>query len=461
MRPSLHHLLAFALTATPVLAAKVYYINQPEGTPGTGAPGIIQVVNPDGTGHGAHYTVAAVSDLRGIAVDPENNRLFFAYCELAGGVNPSQVSLRTLPLDLSPGGAAPVSILALPDGTPGSAVNPVSDVEYDRTRQQVYFAQAATRILRRCDPSGSNLTTVLTHPGQGAALRDWGPYFFGLDLVNRNAYWAVVTTSGDTFTGYSKGSLDGIVDSNFSLITPSRTRDIAVDPYDPAGPRLFWNDRQNGAVYTRLASGGQVLTVASGMNAPHGLELDLLARKGYVSDTGKRGNGSQASSHRVVRFSLDGTSPMEFLSPASATAEPWDLALDLSSVSFADWKRRFFAQGATNTGLQDDPDGDGLTNLAEYAFFCSPLHPDATKATRVLEVQGGTVRVALARRTDLNIRVEFSRDLSVWHWNGDPSGLTYLNFSAPQPRDEDSQWFTITPAMAGVTRFYLRVTAQP
>ncbi len=449
------------LSTLPASAAKVYYVNQPEGTPGVGAPGVIQVVNPDGTGPAAHYTAPTATDLRGIAIDAENNRLFFAYCELVSGVNPTQVSLRTLPLVIPGGGASPATILSLPDGTAGSAANPMTDVEYDRTQQHVYFSQPSSKTLRRCDAFGANLTTVLTHLGSGTAARDLGPYFFGLDLVNRNVYWAVLTTSGDTNTPYNKGSLAGVVDTSFSLTTASRTRDIAVDSNDPAGTRLYWNDRQNGAVYTRLAAGGSATTVVSGLNAPHGLALDLLARKGYVSDTGKRGSGTQPSSHRVIRFSFDGSTPIEFLSPVSTTAEPWDLALDLSSTSFADWKRRFFAQGAANTGLNDDPDGDGLTNMGEYAFFCSPIQADAFKASQVIEVKPGSIRVALLRQTDLNIRVETSTDLTTWHWNGDASGLTYLNFSTPQPRDEDSQWFTVTPAVANQTRCFLRVTAQP
>ncbi len=447
-----------ALTTSAAPAAKVYYMNQPEGTPGVGQAGVIQAVNPDGTSHTAHYTAATPTDMRGIAVDPENNRLFFAYCALSGGVNPVQVSLRTLPLT-PVGGGTPVTILSLPDGTPGSAANSLADVEYDRTFQHVYFSQPSAKLLRRCNPDGTGLATVLTHPGTGTQPRDLGPYFFGLDLVRRDAYWAVLTVSGDVNTAYTKGSLNGVVDTSFSLTTPSRTRDIAVDPDAPGGPRLYWNDRQNGATYTRLASGGATQTVASGMNAPHGLAIDTLARKGYVSDTGKRGSGTQASSHRVVRFSLDGTGPLEFLSPVSTTAEPWDVALDVSSTTFTDWSRRFFALGATGNQPADDPDGDGLANIAEYAFFCSPIHADATRAAQVFDLTPGALRVAMHRTSDITVRVEVSSNLTDWHWNGDSSGLTWLNFSAPQPRDEDSHWVTITPAVPGQNRLMFRLRA--
>jgi hypothetical protein len=460
VKPFLPGVMLLICTAAVAQGAKVYYVNQPEGVPGTGQAGVIVAVNPDGTGLATHYTAAGPTDLRGIAVDPENNRLFFAYCELAGGVNPVQVSLRTLPLVIPGGGAMPVTILTLPDGTPGSAMNAVADVEYDRTWQQVYFSQPAMKLLRRCDPAGGNLTNVLTHPGAGVGPRDLGPYFFGLDLVNRAAYWAVVTTSGDTNTAYSKGSLAGVVDAAFSLTTPSRTRDIVADPAAPDGLRLYWNDRQNGAVYSRLAGGGAVLTVASGLNAPHGLVIDPLARKGYVSDTGKRGSGSQASSHRVVRISLDGLSPLEYLSPVDLVAEPWDVALDLTSSSYADWRRRFFAQGAAGTGINDDPDGDGLINLGEYAFFCSPIHADAWKAGQVFDVQPGRIRMARHRRMDVDVRAEVSTNLTDWHWNGDATGVTYLNFSAPESRDEDSEWITVTSAVPGPQRFQLRLSVR-
>lgn len=429
----------------------MYFINQPEG-----GAGVVGMVNPDGTGETELYTTASVTDLRGIAVDPRGGRLFFAYCDLSGGVNPVNVSLRTMPL-ASPG-AAPATILSLPDGTAGSAANPVADVEYDWTRHEVYFSQPGLKLLRRCDPAGGALTNVLTHPGTGTAPRDLGPYFFGLDLQNRDAYWAVITTSGDTSTPYTKGSLAGVVDTAFSLTTPSRSRDIAVDPAATGGSRLYWNDRQNGATYTRAAAGGAISVVASGMNAPHGLVIDPLAKKGYVSDTGKRGSGTQFSARKVIRISLDGTSAPEELTVSTGLQEPWDVAIDLTSSSYAEWTRRFFSKTATTTAMTDDPDGDGLNNLGEYAFHCSPIHADAWRMNQVMEITpAGQLRVAMLRQTDMTLRVEASADGNVWHWNGDGSGLTWLSFTAPEMRDEDTDWIGVSPTAQAPGRLLVRL----
>lgn len=434
--------LAAAILAPVSLAhaARVYYVNQPENGLGS-----INAVKPDGTGHTNLHTTAVVTDLRGIAVDPAGARLFYAHADSdADPVSPArtQVSIRTLPA----AGGTPAVLASLPDGTF------IGDVEWDAVNGRVYFAQTGDDQLRRMNPDGSGLTTVLTTTGPG-------PYFFGLDLLANLAYWGIGTSPGDTNTAYSRGSLiTGLVDPDFTLVTPSRTRDITIDNTGPE-PRLYWCDRQNGTVYNRLVSGGIVSVSRAGLNAPHGLVLDLEAGKGYVADTGKRGSGSQPSAHRAVRFNLDGTGEIEFLSPIDSLAEPFDIAIDVTSASYDDWKTRFFALTSTSSAPADDPDNDGLSNVAEYAFFTHPERADAYRAAVAAVGRGFTFARRL--RSDLTYRVEVSTDLQTWHWNGDSPGAVWTLETGTAPRDADSEWVNVGLAavLAGEVKVFFRLRA--
>jgi hypothetical protein len=343
-------------------------------------------------------------------------------------------------------GGEPTVVTTFPDDTF------LGDVEFDAGGPWIYVARTSSLQLQRSRVDGSLVETVLTH-----TAAEMGPYFLGLDLENQFAYWGVLTEPGDTNTAYSRGSLDGVPDPAFSLVTPSRTRDIAIDNEYPHGTRLFWCDRQNGAVYWRLASGGLVGTARTGLNAPHGLFIDLEAGKGYVADTGKRGSGSQPSAHRVVRFNLDLSGGVEFLSPAGTIPEPFDLAVDLTSTTYVDWSRRFFASGDANTAPDADADGDGRPNSGEYAFFTHPLRPDAAADT--VTPAGAGIRYARRKTSDVGVRVEVTTDLMTWHWNNDAPGAVWTVESSVVPRDEDSDWVTVEAAIIDAQRVFFRLRA--
>jgi hypothetical protein len=426
--------LAALLMPLPLSAGRLYYVNQPENQAGK-----VQAAALDGGGHTTILTASVVTDLRGLAVDPVTDTFFLAWSEQDASLNRLNVSLRRYP---AAGGEGTV-MASFPDNTF------LGDVEWEGGSGWVYFSRTLDHGLWKIRPDGSQASLVLTH----TTAQD-GPYFLGLDPDGGFAYWGVLTNPGDTGTAYSRGQLDGTPDAAFSLVTPSRTRDIAVDAGWP-GTRLFWNDRQNGATYWRAVAGGAVGTARTGMNAPHGLALDLEAGKAYVADTGKRGSGSQPSAHRVVRFNIDGSGTMEFLSPSDVVAEPWDLAIDLTSVSYADWRTRFFAVTSVAGGPDDDADGDGSANFAEYAFFTNPLVRDAYRST--VQPMPGGIRYARRRTSDVTLRVEVSSDLANWHWNGDGSG-TVWTVETPVPRDDDSEWVT-SQATSPVIRWF-RLRAQ-
>jgi DNA-binding beta-propeller fold protein YncE len=445
-----------------LMAAKVYYINQPERTAAVTGQGAVVAVNPDGTGQTTVHTAPVATDMRGIATDPVTKRLYVAYCELDAAGTATQVSLRSMSMT----GGAWTTIQTYPNGPVGSSFNPISDVEYDSAGQWLYFSTTASSALRKIKLDGTQESIVLTNPGP-----DSGPYFFGLDLVNQQAYWGVVTGANETFKPYFRGSLTtGIRDTNFTLNTVSRTRDIAVDTTVP-GVRLYWCDRQEGNLYTRMANDMTAPIVATRprrtFNAPHGLALDLEAGKAYIADTGKRGSATEASSHNVARVNLDGTGPVEILAAPDAVAEPWDLALDLTSVSYADWKTRFFAQVDVASGQPDsDPDRDGWNNITEYGFFTNPAKANASLVP-IIQARGEGIQYPRRRSsTSLAWRVEVSNDLMTWQWNGDGSGVTWTTHQVGDAYGDDGYWDQVSlgavpTAFTARKKVFFRVRLMP
>lgn len=437
MRP----LLPLLLLTLPVSAARVYYVNQTELQAGQ-----ILSMKPDGTGHTTIWSATQVTDLRGIAVDAAAGRLYFAHSnQNAGTLALTDVALKTLPVT----GGTPATLVSFPDNTF------LADVEWEPSDNWVYVAVPTTLQLHRCRPNGSEFSTILTHTASGQ-----GPYFVEIDPVAQRAYWGLVTNPGETNTNFARGSLaTGTVDSAWFLTTPSRTRDLALDNTAPGG-RLYWCDRQNGAVYARAPEGGAIQTIITGLNAPHGLAIDPEAGYAYAADTGKRGSGSQTSAHDVVRFKMDGSGGLEVLSLFNSVAEPYDLDIDLTSVSYADWRTRFFVSTAPNASVATDADADGLSNGAEYAFFTHPLRADLPGAN--LQPHGTGIRYARRRVTDIPLRVEVSTDLTTWHWNNDTPGAVWTVEQSTTPRDIDSEWVTAqtAPAVAGASRIYYRLRAM-
>lgn len=89
--------------------------------------------------------------------------------------------------------------------------------------------------------------------------------------------------------------------------------------------------------------------------------------------------------------------------------------------TFAEWRASLFPgdSRSLDTFGADDADGDGISNLHEYAFDLDPLHADASALAalpRIITVDG-RVGLAFRRRplaSDLTFTVEASEDLLGW-----------------------------------------------
>lgn len=110
------------------------------------------------------------------------------------------------------------------------------------------------------------------------------------------------------------------------------------------------------------------------------------------------------------------------------------------TVSYAAW-----SAGLSPSGTGDDPDGDGRTNLVEYAFGSSAtsgsnfLSPTVV-AGSVLTTSDGTATLRFPVRSDSQIRgltyaIEFSNNLSTW--------------TEPQPIGTSATFGDYSPAISG------------
>lgn len=412
-------------------SARVYFTDQPPGVAGS-----IVSVAPDGTGQQTVPTTSGVSDLRGIAYHAASGRVYF--------------------LDNGP---AKKIYSVLPNGTGQQEIVTLSgtfnaDLEIDEATNKLYWAETANGAVMRANLNGTMVEPAAT-PGVGTYT---APYFIFVDQPGGYIYWGV-TSAGDVASDFRRATLAGAIDPDFLITSPSRTRDIAIDP---ASATAYWCDRQTGTIFKRPLSGGDNQTVISGMNAPHGIALDVEAEKIYWADTGARGSGPfNTSARRVARCNFDGTQ-FENLSTPTATSEPWDLALDLASRTYGDWRTRFFSAGAAAAGPNDDADGDGAVNLLEYALG---THPNKSTSVPRLSAErlseGAAMRYTRRRASNLSYRVEVSTDLVVWHYN-DGGGVTWVVHTSPTPLAPELESVAAQrgPALAGATRtfFRLRVT---
>ena len=340
------------------------------------------------------------SNIRGLAIDTVSDRIFWAD-------NGADRLLR-----------------ANFDGTASTILHTVTggnsfpaDVRLDRGGSLFYWCDQLRQRIQRSTLDGAGVVTVISN---AAAT---GPYFMDLDPAAGKIYW------GD-FDGGSifRANLDG--SGRETLLTGNnRTRGVCVDP---GGDMLYWINRDDKKVHrcplssftngTIALTNPAVQTLYTNLDTPHGLVLDLPARKLYWADTGTNpgsGDGGQA----VSRGDLDGGTPMEILAIGT---EPWDVDLDRRCLSYTQWRMRCFRLDAPpeQTSPDADPDGDGLPNAVEYGLNLAPLNHELAGLPQGFLTNGPVVNAVyhglrFHRRTgtsDLAYLIQTSTNLT--HWIG-------------------------------------------
>ncbi len=123
--------------------------------------------------------------------------------------------------------------------------------------------------------------------------------------------------------------------------------------------------------------------------------------------------------------------------------------------SYAQWKTENLS-GESLAGTSDDPDGDGIPNMLEFAFGTPPGSANAPVSTPVALV-GGKLQITIPRRIDrsASLTVEVSGDLV--NWTSGPAATTVVT-------DDDSVLVVrdLTPAESSNPKRFFRVrAAQP
>jgi hypothetical protein len=411
-------------------SARIYFTDQPAGS-----AGFVMSVAPDGTGQ--QIVTSGFTDLRGVAFHRASGRVYFL----------DNATDRIY--SILPNGSDRQEVLAIST----TAIN--SDLEIDEGAGKLYWSEsnagAGNAYIQRADLDGSNVENVVTTAGGTLTT----PYFIFVEPVGAYVYWGTLSSSSISST-FRRATLAGVIDPQFMITSPTRTRDIAVDPRTATA---YWCDRQTGTIFKRALSGGANQTVIAGMNAPHGIAIDLEAEKVYWADTGARESAPfNTSARSVARCNFDGTE-FERLSTPAANSEAWDLALDTRSPTYADWRARFFSKTSPAAGPSDDADGDRAPNLLEYATGTNPRN----SASVPLLARAGT-GVEYIRRRDANLqfRVEVSTDLVNWHYNEDDTSVVWTTETNVTAVNEelDSVVLSRGPGLSDAAYAFFRVRAS-
>lgn len=199
-----------------------------------------------------------------------------------------------------------------------------------------------------------------------------------------------------------------------------------------------------GLANTGVASAGNVEIE---LEFPAGQQPQVVAGIGWVTSGGGshwvlRRTGIEPGEAPVLHAFWDRAPAVDAIAPTVTWRSDVTTDESLASVvaiapSFADW-----AAGLPAPGQDEDPDGDGMANLLEYAFGGDPAtagHRD--QEGRLLlprfEADGATARLEFWEREDkelrgLSYRLEYSADLATWTAET-PAGVTsFIDPAVPE-----------------------------
>ncbi len=434
MRIHLHQWFSTLLVtlSSTALAGGLVWSDRPSGTRSIRAGGF------DGSNVRTLY--AGVGDPRGVIIDTMGGRIYFT--DRFGGTATSG-EINSIPTE---GGARTQHL---------GQLNRPADLCFDASTRSLYWCEENGGLIRRAQVplTGGTLTAEPLFSGLVS------PYFLDFDAIRGRLYWG--TNGGSLLSGPIGG---GVPDAPL-YTTGQNMRGVCVDS---AAGMVYWVERDGARVIRRRAiEGGPVHDLYTGLDTPHGLVLDLPARKMYWVDTGSQ-NAGGFNPRGVSRGHLDGAAAgaPEIVVAGTASNQPWDLALDPQVTTYDEWTKRFFRLDASAdlTRPLADPDGDGLNNFGEYALGTAPLsagaalqpttimdgailYPAVTYARRFV---AGNVVYAVAATAELGKWSAAVETIEVGRSPIDAEGMEYVTVRSTTPVNSSSgQFFRLTVTAIG------------
>ena len=107
------------------------------------------------------------------------------------------------------------------------------------------------------------------------------------------------------------------------------------------------------------------------------------------------------------------------VSAVQGSVTPGQLKLTTPALTFGNWRMKHFPENApaANIAYNADPDGDGIQNIAEYAWQLDPNARDATRTALTGETTGGNATFTFKsprNLSDVLVTAETSSNLQTW-----------------------------------------------
>ena len=279
-------------------------------------------------------------------------------------------------------------------------------------------------------PAGTTLPpgafTVITSATRSAFLASYpsGPY--------GGTYSGKLDNGGERVRMEIEGYRLGILDFSYGdgWYPETDGGGSALEIVNPLAARGIWGDKESWRPTIPNPGLGGVFAVNAGpdvaVTLPDTVSLEGAISYGpqtpgsvtllwtKVSGPGTVTFGTPAAAATTAGFSAAGTYVLRLT--ATGTASTSDDITVIVTESYSAWALRTL--GSTNpsvTGMNQDPDKDGLVNLLEYAFGLNPASADTT-GLPVTAVTGGRLTVTYRRLTGSGVTyaVESSSDLKTW-----------------------------------------------
>lgn len=391
-------------------------------------------------GSGVRTLVSGLGDPRGVAIDGPASVVYFT--DRQNGTATSG-ELSSVPLA---GGVRMVHL---------GQLNRPADLRFEEGSRVLYWCEENAGLIRRAEVPDSGEPWVATSIFSGLS----SPYFLDLDVGGGRLVWG---TSGNSL---NQGPLAGGVPDPPLYTSGQNMRGVGIDP---ERGMVYWVERDGArAIRRRSLEGGPVEDVYTGLDTPHGLVLDLPARRLYWVDTGSQ-NAGGFNPRGVSRGHMEGSTAEapEIVVAGTASDQPWDIDLDPRVGSYLEWSRRFFRfdAAASLTDPLADPDADELNNFGEYALDGRPMSAASTGRFEAAWVEEGGMMYATvsyperASANDVRYQVEVSDGLGSWKVAED------LQESHRAPADaQGMEWVTLRMTApigsAGARYFRVHVSA--